>query len=80
MRWLPEWGLRPDAWASARHSFGMISSHDLRSLETTEIYTYADTEAKRAAIQRAMGSKTAETIVPKYTVSDEDLLRRLYGL
>jgi len=50
------------------------------NLETTEIYAYADTEAKRAAIQRAMGSKTAETIVPKYTVSDEDLLRRLYGL
>lgn len=50
------------------------------SLETTEIYAYADTEAKRAAIQRAMGSKTSETIVSKYTVSDEDLLRRLYGL
>ncbi len=50
------------------------------NLETTEIYAYADTEAKRTAIEKAMGSKTSETLVPKYTVSDEDLLRRLYGL
>ena len=50
------------------------------NLETTEIYAYADTEAKRRAIEKAVRPKTSEVVPPKYAVSDEDLLRKLYGL
>lgn len=49
------------------------------SPETTLIYAYADTEHKREAINRALGGKTAanEQVA---TVSDEELLKQLYGL
>ena len=51
------------------------------SLETTLVYAYADTEAKRKAIEKAMGPGTG---VPEdssnYTIDDEDLLKQLYGL
>lgn len=50
------------------------------NLETTEIYAYADTEAKRKAIERAVGSKSSAGASPKYAISDEDLLQKLYGL
>lgn len=49
------------------------------SPETTLIYAYADTEHKREAIKRALGENaTANDQVA--TVSDEDLLKQLYGL
>ena len=51
------------------------------NLETTLIYAYADTEHKRQAIVRALGDTAAPGVAPSnYTVTDEDLLKRLYGL
>ncbi|MCD8369594.1 MAG: site-specific integrase [Clostridiales bacterium] len=50
-------------------------------IKTTEVYAYADTEAKRKAIETAMAdnaSSPSEDI--KYTVTDEEILKRLYGL
>jgi len=50
-------------------------------LETTLIYAYADPEHKRQAIVRALGDTAAPGVAPaNYTVTDEDLLKRLYGL
>ena len=49
-------------------------------LETTQIYAYADTEAKRKAIERAMSTSPETDTIETYKVSDEDLLRKLYGL
>ncbi len=51
-----------------------------KQVETTLIYAYADTEAKRKAIEKAMGTGLADTESVNYTVSDEDTLKRLYGL
>ena len=51
------------------------------NLETTLIYAYADTEHKRQAITRALGDDAVPGIAPtNYTVTDEELLKRLYGL
>lgn len=51
------------------------------NLETTLIYAYADTEHKRQAIARALGDNAAPGVDPaNYTVTDEELLKRLYGL
>lgn len=51
------------------------------NLETTLIYAHADTEHKRQAISRALGDTAAQGIDPaSYTVTDEELLKRLYGL
>lgn len=51
------------------------------NLETTLIYAYADTEHKRQAIARALGDSAAPDVDPaNYTVTDEELLKRLYGL
>ena len=52
-----------------------------KQLETTLIYAHADTAAKRKAITEAMVSDPilgAESV--NYTVSDEEILKRLYGL
>lgn len=50
-------------------------------LETTLIYAHADTEAKRKAIENALAGETiSETKEVAYTVSDEEILKRLYGL
>lgn len=49
-------------------------------LETTQIYAYADTETKRKAIERAMSSTPGMETIETYKVSDEELLRKLYGL
>ena len=50
-------------------------------LETTLIYAHVDTEDKRKAIEAALGSGAIGEIgVAPYTVDDEELLRRLYGL
>lgn len=51
------------------------------NLETTLIYAHADTEHKRQAIVRALGDTAALGVAPEnYTVTDEELLKRLYGL
>lgn len=51
------------------------------NLETSLIYAHADTEQKRKAIEKTMGGKVTGGIdIPRYTVSDEDTIRRLYGL
>ena len=51
------------------------------NIETTLIYAHADTEHKRQAITKALGDSAAPGVVPeKYTVSDEEMLQRLYGL
>ena len=50
-------------------------------LETTLIYAHADTEDKRKAIEAALGGGvTGELHDEPYTVDDEEILRKLYGL
>lgn len=52
-------------------------------LETTQIYAYADTEHKRTAIANATpeNSPLSSKLNPeRYTVTDEDALKRLVGL
>ncbi len=50
-------------------------------LETTLIYAHADTEDKRKAIEAALGGGvTGELHDVPYTVDDEEVLRKLYGL
>lgn len=51
-----------------------------KQVETTLIYAYADTEAKRKAIENAMGVGSLGTKTGNYTVEDEETLKRLYGL
>ena len=52
-----------------------------KQLETTLIYAHADTEAKRKAITEAMASDPFLEAEPvNYTVSDDEILKRLYGL
>ena len=51
------------------------------NIETTRVYAYADTEAKRNAIERAMKDTPGfDGEVEKYTISDKNLLQLLYGL
>ena len=51
------------------------------NLETTLIYAHADTEHKRKAIEKAMNTgKPADEPFEPYTVSDEEILHKLYGL
>lgn len=53
------------------------------NLETTLIYAHADTEHKRKAIARATLSDsplTGKLNADRYTVTDENMLKRLYGL
>lgn len=53
------------------------------NLQTTLIYAHADTEQKRKAIELAehSGSPTRKkTSTDRYTVSDEETLKKLYGL
>lgn len=52
-------------------------------METTLVYAHADTEMKRQAIEKAIGSSgisDSEGASAVYSVSDEDLIKRLYGL
>ena len=52
-------------------------------LDTTLIYAYADTEHKRKAIEKATssGSPLKKRLnAERFTVSDDDMLKRLYGL
>lgn len=51
------------------------------NLKTSLIYAYADTEQKRQAIEKSMGRKVTGGIdIPRFTISDEDTIKRLYGL
>ena len=51
------------------------------SIETTLVYAHADTEMKRKAIEKAMGTNE-DSIVDSsnYTIDDEKILKQLYGL
>lgn len=52
-----------------------------KDLTTSLIYAHADTEAKRKAIEKAMGVDTvAEAKSSRYVEDDEEILKRLYGL
>lgn len=45
------------------------------------VYAYADTEAKRKAIERAMANgEPTESLEENYTVKDEEMIKKLYGL
>ncbi len=52
-----------------------------KNYTTTLVYAYADTEAKHKAIEKAMtdGPPTDE-VETSFTVEDEDLIKKLYGL
>ena len=51
------------------------------NLETTLIYAHADTEQKRKAIEKSMGSRVTGGIdIPRYSVTDNDTIKKLYGL
>jgi len=51
-------------------------------LETTLIYAHADTEQKRAAIEKATQTTNAlhEAPLSRFNVNDDEILKRLYGL
>ena len=50
------------------------------NLNTTQVYAYADTEMKRAAIQKACPqSISAPSAIPLWE-NDEEMIRKLYGL
>jgi hypothetical protein len=52
------------------------------NLETTLIYAHADTEQKRAAIEKAtpQGNVLKSDPVMRYDVTDDEVLKQLYGL
>jgi len=51
------------------------------NLATTLIYAHADTKQKREAIEKSMGENIIGSVdIPKYTIEDEDILKKLYGL
>ena len=47
---------------------------------TTQIYAYADPEMKRAAIKKARGEELIDTPNEALWQTDEDMIKRLYGL
>ena len=52
---------------------------DIRTIE--KYYAHVDTEDKRKAIEAALGGGVIEKLdSAPYTVDDEELLRKLYGL
>ena len=50
------------------------------SEETTRVYSYADTEMKRKAIEKAIPKAVAFDENPIWETSDDDILRKLAGL
>jgi integrase len=52
------------------------------SLESTLIYAHADTEQKRAAIEKATSQSSTLRCRPsvRFDVNDDEVLKRLYGL
>ena len=52
-----------------------------KNYTTTLVYAYADIEAKRKAIERAMANgEPTESLEENYTVKDEEMIKKLYGL
>lgn len=52
-----------------------------KNYTTTLVYAYADTEAKRKAIEKAMSDGTpTDGLNTYYSVKDEELIKKLYGL
>lgn len=57
-----------------------------RNPTTTLVYAYADTEHKRKTIEKPMEHSQVTTGLssssrqPAYPITDEELLKRLYGL
>lgn len=52
-------------------------------LKTTMIYAHADAELKRKAIEKATSMQSPlndRSAVPQFDVSDDEVLKRLYGL
>lgn len=52
-------------------------------LGTTLVYAYADTEQKRKAIEQATSKNSIlkkKDAVKRFVISDDDMIRRLYGL
>ena len=52
-------------------------------LDTTQIYAHADSEHKRVAIEKATSTTNpinAKMSTPRFTISDDDMLRQLAGL
>lgn len=50
------------------------------SLEVTLVYAHADTEMKRKAIEAATSKRDDFINSTKYTLDDDELIKRLYGL
>jgi site-specific recombinase XerD len=88
---VPE-NVRPHLWRHSRAMHLYQRGMDLalvsqwlghEHLETTKVYAHADTEAKRKAIDAATQGKNPidSSRKPKrFTVTDEEQLKRLYGL
>ena len=52
-------------------------------IETTYVYAYADTEHKRKAIEKATAANNPlrfKNSAKRFTVTDEQTLKQLYGL
>jgi hypothetical protein len=49
-------------------------------ISTTQIYAYADTEMKRAAIIKARGEELIDVPEEALWQTDEEMIKRLYGL
>lgn len=49
------------------------------SVVSTQIYAYADTEMKRAAIEKCHGKQEDATIIPEWK-NNEEIIKKLYGL
>jgi len=50
------------------------------NISTTQVYAYADTEMKRAAIKKAKGEELIDEPVDALWQTDEEMIKRLYGL
>ena len=49
-------------------------------ISTTQVYAYADTEMKRAAIKKAKGENQIDTPAEALWQTDEEMIKKLYGL
>ena len=49
-------------------------------ITTTQIYAYADPEMKRAAIKKARGEELIDMPAEALWQTDEEMIKRLYGL
>jgi len=49
------------------------------SIQSTQVYAYADTEMKRKAIEKARGASNIPNEIP-FWQTDDDIIKKLYGL